>query len=65
MQKGAVAKRMLKNNKVHSLWEPKFALVSYCYSDAKSKGCYIKKWRFLRANLVLYNKDDQSGLNGF
>ena len=65
MQKGAAAKRMLKNNKVHSFWKPKFALVSYYYSDAKSKGGYIKKWRFLRANLVLYNKDDQSGLNGF
>lgn len=49
MQKGAAAKRMLKNNKVHSLWKPKFALVSYCYSDAKSKGSYIKKWSFLRA----------------
>ena len=43
MQKGAAAKRMLKNNKVHSLWKPKFALGSYCYSDAKSKGGYIKR----------------------
>lgn len=58
MQKGAAAKRMLKNNKVHSLWKPKFALGSYCYSDAKSKGGYIKRWSFLRANIVLYNKDD-------
>lgn len=28
MQKVAAAKRMLKNNKVHSLWKQKFTLVT-------------------------------------